>query len=213
MHAGLNIDALRAELAPLDLKIIGVESQAIDRTDYLRHPSRGRTLDDASRRTLIDHAAVAGACDVALILADGLSATATQSHGPGLAKLIVDGLRTAGHTLGPIVIARQARVALQDDIGQALRARSAIILLGERPGLGSADSLGAYYVFGPHVGRNDADRNCVSNIRPAGLPLSRAAATILYLIDASFRRQLSGVALKDERLPEIAPARMKKRMH
>jgi ethanolamine ammonia-lyase small subunit len=124
------------------------------------------------------------------MIADGLSATAAQRHAAELMALL-------GHD-GPIVIATQARVALGDAIGAALQAEAVLVLIGERPGLSSADSLGAYLTWQPKPGRTDAERNCVSNIRPDGLPLPEAAAKLRWLLAEMRRLRLSGVALKDE---------------
>jgi ethanolamine ammonia-lyase small subunit len=196
--AELDLDRLGADLAPLGLPVLRLDSQAPDRATYLRRPDLGRRLDPASAASL-SRAAPPGGCDVALVLADGLSAAAVQAHAPALAGALAAGLGARGLRLGPVALARQARVALEDPIGAALGARAAVILLGERPGLGSADGLGAYLVLDPRPGRTDAQRNCVSNVRPEGLSVPAAAELLLWLIGEALRRGLSGVALKDER--------------
>ena len=202
VHSELDFDALEAALAPLALPIVRVQTRAPDRLTYLQRPDLGRTLDDTSRAALEDHAHAARQVkDLVIVVADGLSAAATQMNAPALLSLLLQRMPASSLTIAPLVAARHARVALQDEIGQALGARCALILLGERPGLAAADSLGAYFVFNPRVGNTDAERNCVSNIRPAGLPLAAAAETLEYLITESLRRQVSGTLLKDERLP------------
>jgi ethanolamine ammonia-lyase small subunit len=202
--SALDLDALAAAVAPAGLPVVRVRSRAVDRATYLQRPDLGRRLDPAGEAAL--GAARAGGaggeaagCDVALVLADGLSATAAQLHGPSLVLALVPRLRARGLRPGPLVLAAQARVALEDPIGAALGARAAIIFLGERPGLGVADSLGAYLVFGPRPGRTDAERNCVSSIRPDGLPVPAAAELLDWLVSEALRRSLSGVELKDER--------------
>jgi ethanolamine ammonia-lyase small subunit len=189
---------LEGELTPLGLPVLRLSSLAPDRTTFLRRPDLGRRLDEASA-TRLAAAAPPGGCDVAVILGDGLSAAATQAHGPALAALLVAAFRARGLRPGPLALVRQARVAVEDPIGATLGARAAVILLGERPGLGSPDSLGAYLVLGPRPGRTDAERNCVSNIRPEGLTVPAAAELLGWLVGEALRRGLSGVALKDER--------------
>jgi len=194
----LDLDRLEEDLRPSGPGAVRVRSQARDRAAYLRNPGLGRRLDPAGEAALAV-ARPAGGCDVALVVADGLSATAAQLHAPALLAELSARLRARGLRLGPTVLALQGRVALEDPIGAALGARCAIILLGERPGLGAPDGLGAYLVLGPRTGNTDAQRNCVSGIRPAGLPVSAAAERIEWLAAEVLRRGLSGVALKDER--------------
>ena len=194
----LDLDRLEADLAVLGRPVLRLASRATDRATFLRRPDLGRQLDAASAATLTGSAPVEG-CDVAIIIGDGLSATAAQAHAPAVALALSELLQARGLRLGPLALVRQARVAVEDPIGAALGARAAIILLGERPGLGSADSLGAYLVFGPRPGRTDAERNCVSNIRPEGLHPAAAAELLGWLLGEALRRGLSGVDLKDER--------------
>ncbi len=163
-----------------------------DRASYLLRPDLGRMLDGRSPDRLVPTDV-----DLALIVSDGLSATAAERHAiPTLVPLVAD-LVAAGWTVSPVFIVPFARVKIQDQIGAALRARHSLILLGERPGLGTPDSLGAYLTARPAPERTDADRNCVSNIRPEGLPPARAAAKLVWLLKESARLGISGVALKD----------------
>jgi ethanolamine ammonia-lyase small subunit len=198
VHAALDLDRLDADLGGLDLARLVLATQAPDRATYLRRPDLGRRLDEASAARLAAAAAPQG-CDVALVVGDGLSATAAQAHAPALVLGLTAALRGRGLRVGPLALVRQARVAVADPIGAALGARAAVILLGERPGLDAPDSLGAYLVFGPRPGRTDAERNCVSNVRPEGLPVPAAVDLLAWLLGEALRRGLSGVALKDER--------------
>ncbi|WP_375417838.1 ethanolamine ammonia-lyase subunit EutC [uncultured Hymenobacter sp.] len=196
VYSALETGRLLAELAALQLPACPVQSRAQSRQDYLQRPDWGRQLDDASKTTLTKQAA--GECDLAIILADGLSATATNEHALLLLRHLLPPLQKAGFRLGPVVLAEQGRVALGDEIGQRLKARLALVLLGERPGLSAPHSLGAYLTFGPRPGLTDEARNCVSNIRPEGLAYPLAADRLFFLVSESLRRQLSGVGLKDE---------------
>jgi ethanolamine ammonia-lyase small subunit len=194
----LDLDRLEADLAGLPPPRLRLATQAADRQAYLQRPDLGRRLDAASEARL-SAAAPPGGCDVALVVGDGLSATAAQRHAPALLLALAPRLAARGLSLGPLALVRQARVAVEDRIGAALGARLALILLGERPGLGAPDSLGAYLVHRPRAGATDADRNCVSNVRPEGLPIAAAAELLDHLVAEALRRGLSGVALKDER--------------
>jgi ethanolamine ammonia-lyase small subunit len=196
--SALDVERLVADLAPLGWPVVRVASAAPDRPTYLTRPDLGRRLDGASGPRL-GAAAPAGGCDVALLVGDGLSAKAAQAHAPSVLHELRLALDGRGLTFGPLVVCREARVALMDEVGAALGARLAVILLGERPGLGAADALGAYLVFGPRPGRTDAERNCVSNIRPGGLSPRLAAERLAWLVTEALTRRLSGVALKDER--------------
>jgi ethanolamine ammonia-lyase small subunit len=199
VYSELDVPALKRALG---LPIIALQSEACDRETYLKRPDLGRRLDVTSSELLKDSAR--DEVDVVLILADGLSAMAAQRHGADVVKHLIELLRSKNFSLAPICVVTQARVAIEDEIGSLLRARLAVILIGERPGLGIADSLGAYLVHNPTIGKTDADRNCVSNIHPRHLPPAAAAQTLAWLVDQSLVRRLSGVQLKDDR--EQAPA-------
>jgi ethanolamine ammonia-lyase small subunit len=203
VHVPLDTAALMEELTQDGWAPVVVQSQATTRQDYLRRPDWGRKLRAEDRDALRD-AAQAGAgdgVDLAVVIGDGLSALAVQSHAATALRSLKTALEAPGAgpvlTWAPIVVATQARVALADEVGAALNARLALILLGERPGLSSADSLGAYLTFQPRVGRTDAERNCVSNIRPDGLSPEAAGARLAWLVRQSLRIGLTGVGLKD----------------
>jgi ethanolamine ammonia-lyase small subunit len=194
VHQALDVDTLAARLATLGVKTIQVKSAATDRATFLLRPDLGRRLGDASRAALAasDHPP----CDVLVVIADGLSALGVQGHAAPLVDALLPLLE--GLTVGPIVIAEQGRVALGDEIGGAFAARVVVVVIGERPGLTSPDSVGVYITFEPKVGRHDAERNCISNVRPAGLAPAIAARRVAWLIRAALRLSLSGVRLKDE---------------
>ncbi len=196
VYSVLDNSQLVNELAGFQLPVIQVRSQAATRQEYLQRPDRGRQLAEEARAQLTGQAA--GACDLVVVLADGLSATAINAHALPLLRLLVPELRQAGFGLGPLVLAEQARVALGDEVGHLLQARLVLVLIGERPGLSAPDSLGAYFTYGPRPGLTDEARNCVSNIRPEGLGYAAATARLFFLLSAARRRQLSGVGLKDE---------------
>ena len=191
VHGRLDCAALAGALQAEGLASLQVKSMAPDRERYLLRPDLGRRLDPESRQLLED----APRADIALVIADGLSAQAAMRHALPVALLLRDAL---GGWPAPVIIAQQGRVALGDDIGAALGARLAIVMLGERPGLSSPDSLGIYLTWGPTPGRMDSERNCISNVRPAGLGYAAAAHKLHFLVGQSLRRQLSGVALKDD---------------
>lgn len=206
VHAALDIPRLTADLTALGLTPRVVTSQATDRHVYLLRPDHGRVLhpEDAAQLHAVDSPA-----ELAFVLGDGLSAVAVQHHAaPLLAALLP--LLGLHRRVAPPIIATQARVALGDDIGERLGARLVVVLIGERPGLSAPDSLGAYLTYAPRRGRTDAERNCVSNIRPAGLGYADAAHRIAWLITEALDRQVTGVALHDDSealplLPRVHP--------
>ncbi|MEI6600738.1 MAG: ethanolamine ammonia-lyase subunit EutC [Comamonadaceae bacterium] len=204
VHLPLDALGVADSLEALGLTTLRAHSAAIDRATYLQRPDRGRKLDQRSRDLLTDWAAShadSPRCDVAFVVADGLSALAIHKNAaPLLAAL---GSRLQGDaqfpwSIGPVVVVEQGRVAIGDEVGELLQAKAVAVLIGERPGLSSPDSLGIYLTWGPHVGCNDAQRNCISNVRPAGLPCEAAAAKLHQLLQRSRTLQLTGVGLKDE---------------
>lgn len=197
VHFPWAIDAFARELGSLGEAVLVLETPVSSRGEYLRRPDLGRILTEASR-TRLKNAAGQGA-DVAMIVTNGLSSIAVERHGIPLLRAISALYRARGMVMAPIVLAADGRVALADDVGAALAARVAVIIVGERPGLSAADSLGIYLTHGPRPGNTDAQRNCISNIRPPeGLGYEAAALKLLYLTEQALRRGISGVALKDE---------------
>jgi ethanolamine ammonia-lyase small subunit len=197
VHARLQAACLAGAIGVLTGgTVLRLHSAAVDRASYLQRPDLGRRLDQASRVHLAESAG--GPFDVALVVADGLSALAVERHAaPVIAELL---LRLKGWRLAPVCVVEQGRVAIGDEVGQALGAELAAVLIGERPGLSSPDSLGVYITWQPQPGRTDADRNCISNIRAEGLSYAEAARQLAsYLVQAR-RRRLTGVDLKLESL-------------
>ena len=216
VHTTLAVTSLMAALRERELRAVAVRSAAPNRAEYLRRPDLGRALSDAATELLqpatnrqqpaTDNLQPATSF-LTMILADGLSALAVERHALPLLDALLPMFRIADYSgapdpsvpwqLTPIVVAEQARVALGDEIGAALHADATIVLIGERPGLSSPDSLGAYITWAPRAGRTDAERNCVSNIRTEGLDYATAAAKIAWYITEGRRLGLTGVALRE----------------
>ncbi len=188
--------AIERELAALALASLRIASAATDRDSYLRRPDLGRVLGSESRQMLATQ--VRAAPELLLIIGDGLSSTAVAANAVATVGALLPFIRRNGWPLGPVLLASQARVALGDDAGGMLKARAVVMLIGERPGLSSPDSLGAYLTWEPRVGRKDGERNCISNIRTGGLSAAEAAFRINWLLREAFRLRLTGVRLKDE---------------
>jgi ethanolamine ammonia-lyase small subunit len=193
VHTPLDTDAIARALAPLPS--VMVRSKAADRATYLRRPDLGRQLDPACCPAL------AGPLDAAFVIADGLSPVGVQLHAVPLLRACLD--RLPGWSVTPVVIASQARVALGDEIGALLNASLSVVLIGERPGLTVAQSLGIYLTYDPRIGRRDSERNCISNIHADGLSYQAAADMLAWLMTEARRRKLTGVSLKDDR---VSPA-------
>jgi len=196
VHAALDAGAIAAALAPRP--VIHVRSLAPDRTTYLRRPDLGRALDPETGAALD---AAGGPFDLAFVIADGLSATATAAHAVPLLRACLS--RLEGLTVAPIVVASQARVALGDPVGERLGARLCAVLIGERPGLSVSDSLGVYLTYDPRPGRRDSERNCISNVHDnGGLTYARAADLLAWLAREALARGVTGIGLKDEAIAQ-----------
>lgn len=191
VHEPLDLDRLLPQVEEVGLGAAAVvSSQASSRSEYLRRPDLGRAPADLSTVTKGDY-------QVGFVLADGLSPRALADHGAGLLAALVAELRST-YTLAPPVVATEARVALADHLGPAMGVQTVVVLIGERPGLSVADSLGIYLTHEPRPGRSDADRNCISNIHPPdGMDYERAAQVVAALVAGARRLGQSGVKLKD----------------
>ncbi|WP_349571272.1 ethanolamine ammonia-lyase subunit EutC [Azotobacter salinestris] len=199
VHLAFEPAALQDGLRQRGLDSLLLHSAALNRDTYLQRPDLGRRLQADSANRLRDYrAAHGGGRDLAVVIADGLSALAVQRHALPLLDCLLERFPAEGWSLAPVSLVEQGRVAVADEIGERLGARMTVILIGERPGLSSPDSLGLYFTFAPRVGLTDAARNCISNVRPEGLSYAMAAHKLLYLMGEACRRQLSGVELKDE---------------
>lgn len=194
VHAPFEAEAIASVLTGQGASTLVVTSQVADRADYLKRPDLGRKLSSKSRELLVRRNSAA--CDLVIVVADGLSPAAVNAHALGLLDLLLPKL--SGFGIGAVVVAAGARVALGDEIGALLNTRMTIMLIGERPGLSAPQSLGAYLTFAPQPGLTDAARNCVSNIQSAGLSFEEAASKIAWLVREGLSRGLTGVALKDE---------------
>jgi ethanolamine ammonia-lyase small subunit len=198
VHTGLDAAALTEALQPLGLPVLTLKSAATDKQTYLMRPDLGRILhaDDEAALTSHNHPH-ANTHDIVFVISDGLSAGAVQSHAAPLLAATLPALIDAGWRIAPLVMVRHGRVAIGDDIARGLRASCVAVLIGERPGLSAPDSMGAYVTWQPNAQTSDADRNCISNIRPDGIGYGDAAFKLVHLLHVIKARQLSGVELKD----------------
>jgi|SRR5476649_1047471 len=196
VHLPFDSEALAQQLEADGLSTLTVHSAAPSRESYLCRPDLGRRLGDDSRRMLLDYPDQRA--DILLVVGDGLSSKAVHRQAVPFIRALIPYLATLGLKMAPVVLAHQSRVALGDDIGECLQAQSVAILIGERPGLSSPDSLGVYFTWAPHTRRLESERNCISNIRPEGLDYPQAAFKLAWLLEQARQRRLSGIALKDE---------------
>jgi ethanolamine ammonia-lyase small subunit len=197
VHHPLAIEPLRAALEQRGREVIALRSAAGDRLIYLQRPDQGRRLERDSRRRLEERAGQSkGGFDAAFVIADGLSALAIEENAVPFLDAVLGKLE--GWRIAPLAIVEQGRVAVGDEVGEVLGAAMVAILIGERPGLSSPDSMGIYLTYNPGVGTTDAQRNCISNIRREGLSCGLAAHKLHYLMSEARRRKLTGVKLKDE---------------
>lgn len=199
VHLAFDHAEISSQLSERGRETLLLHSAAPDRDSYLQRPDLGRKLSDESAQTLRDYASAhQGGIDLVIVVADGLSALAVHRHTLPFLTRLEEQMSGDGWSVAPVVLVEQGRVAIGDEIGQLLEAKMVVMLIGERPGLSSPDSLGLYFTYAPKVGLTDAYRNCISNVRLEGLSYGMAAHRLLYLMREACRRQLSGVHLKDE---------------
>lgn len=204
VQMAFDADALCAELIASGMDYLRLSSAVTDRQTYLLRPDLGRRLSEESVDCLGELSdSGRSAWDIVIIISDGLSALASSVQALPTVRTLHHHLCAMGWRVGPLLVIPYARVKLQDEVGEILGVRHTLMLLGERPGLGAPDSLGAYFTYRPNRMKTDADRNCVSNIRPAGFPPEQAAIKLTRLLAESARRELSGVSLKDRDLPSL----------
>lgn len=198
VRLALDFDALAAALTREGCAVLRLHSRAADRDTYLQRPDLGRLLDDASIARLRRAAERLPPPDVVPVICDGLSSMAIAGQAAAFAARLAAALAGRGLRAAPVCLVAQGRVAVGDPVGEVLAARMAVVMIGERPGLSSPDSMGIYFTYAPRTGATDADRNCISNIHAGGLSHEEALAKLLYLMAEADRRRISGVRLKDE---------------
>ena len=211
----LDISEMTKTLSAIDAlseveKPLSVQSEAVDRVTYLQRPDLGRKLNQAGRTTLLNtmqnrQSSTQAQYDLAIVVVDGLSSLAVQKNAAPFISELLKQLPTepSPYKIAPITLVEQGRVAIGDDIGELLNAQVVMVLIGERPGLSSPDSLGLYLTWEPKTGLNDACRNCISNIRPAGLSYFEAARRAVYLLQEAKKCGLTGVNLKDRTQDDV----------
>ena len=202
VHAPFAPDELIAELVNSGFNGLALESEVADRQEYLTRPDKGRRL---SRRSAAALAVPPDPVDICLVVGDGLSPRAVEEQAPAVIRDCSALFHRAGLTLAPVCVVRNARVAIGDEVARHLQARLVVMLIGERPGLSAADSMGIYLTLDPYLGITDARRNCISNIRPGGLSLVEAVRRLAYLVEEAFRLGTSGVDLKDRMAIDYLP--------
>lgn len=195
VYAELETTRLLNELTAFRLPVFNLHSQAKSRLQYLQYPGLGRQLDPGSVTSDIRKVDQGG---IVIIIADGLSATAVNIHAVPLLRQLIPSLQQTGKQVHSIVLVEQGRVAISDEIGDLFKAEMAVMLIGERPGLTAADSMGAYLTYKPQIGLTDESRNCVSNIHAGGLSYTTATNRIAYLVSSAFQLKQSGIAIKEE---------------
>ena len=203
VHHDLDIQRLQAQLAERGIDTRILHSAAGSRPEYLQRPDKGRRLDEPSREALVELAGEEQGYDVAFVIGDGLSSFAIEENAAPFLDAVLPPLKELGWRIAPLVVVKEARVAVGDEVGELLGANMVVVLIGERPGLSSPDSMGLYMTLKPRVGLTDEARNCISNVRREGLSYGLAAHKLLYLMTEARKRGLSGVQLKDE--AEAAP--------
>ena len=194
VYSILDVESLTEKFKLFNLPVLHLHSRADGRHKYLKRPDRGRQLNEESKLLLKDYHQPN---DIAIIIVDGLSATALNENAFDLLEILIPMLKESKLSIASVCLVEQGRVAIGDEIAYGLNSKLSILLIGERPGLSAADSMGAYLTYNPQPGFTDEMRNCISNIRPQGLTSKPAAEKIFYLINEAFKRKLSGVNLKD----------------
>ena len=198
VHHELNIPALREALRLRGYETLLLHSEAGSRPIYLQRPDKGRRLDPESRASLEARPRPTEPYDVVFVIGDGLSAFAIEENATAFLDVMLPKLMQSGWRIGPLAVVKEARVAVGDEVGEVMGAEMVVILIGERPGLSSPDSMGIYMTFRPRVGLTDESRNCISNVRPEGMSYEQAAHKLFYLMTEARGRGLSGIHLKDE---------------
>lgn len=206
----LDFVGLERQLAEQSYKPLLLQTQAKDRQNYLQRPDQGRLLNLPSVKKAEQALQQTETPEIALIIADGLSSKAIASHAVSFLNLLVPKLKNLGFSLSPLCLVKHGRVAIGDAIAEIFSAEMAVVLIGERPGLSSPDSMGIYFTYHPKTGSTDAERNCISNIHDNGLNYQTAIKKLLFLINEARRLKISGVHLKDETQGDTSLQKLKK---